>query len=479
LPEIRGFIPANEGMIFIAALVTAIFLLNQFSVTGSRALLVLSSAYLFSALIVIPHALTFPGSFAPENFFGVGSQSAGWLYLFWHFGFFAAVTAYALIKDGKRAEEAFHNSMTSAIVWSVTIVTGLVCALTWFAVAYEDFLPRLLLDETTYSPLAHYIAGLDFILGMVALMLLWCRRESALDQWLKVAVCALISEVALVSFFIEGRFNLGFYSGHILAVISSTIVLAALLIEASGQHARLLLASSILQRERDSKLLSLQAIGGAIAHEVNQPIAAIALEGNTALEYLKAPPNLEELRVSLNAIVDDAFRASEALKAIRDLFKGKNHEMRIVDGNAIVREALNVMREELKAHDITAQTDLAPDLPQITGHKGQLLQVILNLLHNAIEALDNVKDRSRVVRVATAHHGRDKISITVEDTGPGIGPEIIGKVFDTFMTTKPTGTGLGLPLCRMIIEGHGGDIAASSAGSGARFQITLPVRASE
>jgi signal transduction histidine kinase len=479
LPQMAGFIPANEGMIFIAEFVTAVFLLSQFSVTGSRALLLLGSGYLFSALIVIPHALTFPNSFAPVDFLGAGLQTSGWLYIFWHFGFFAAVIGYALLKDRKRTEDAIQYSMLSPIVWSVTIVTGLVCALTWFVVEHEDFLPRLLLDERIFSPSAHYIAGLDLLMGLIALVLLWARQESVLDLWLIVAVCALISELALVSFFVEARFNLGFYSGHLFAVVSSTIVLVALLTEAGGLYAQLLRTFKTVKRERDSKLLSLQAIGGAIAHELNQPITAIALEGNTALEGLKGPPNPEELRVSLNAIVDDAFRASAVLKTIRDLFKGKDHENQPVDGNEIVLEALRVMREELKAHHITTHTDLTPDLPRIMGHKGQLLQVVLNLIHNAIEALDKVKDRDRVVRVETKHQGHNRIAITVEDSGPGIDPEIIGKLFDMFMTTKLTGMGLGLSLCRMIIESHGGDIVASNTGSGARFQIILPARASD
>jgi C4-dicarboxylate-specific signal transduction histidine kinase len=292
-----------------------------------------------------------------------------------------------------------------------------------------------------------------------------------------VTVCALIGEIALVGFFAPGRFN--FYFAHVLAVVSSIVVLVALLAELIGLHARLSHSLSALHLERESKLLSVQAVASAIAHELNQPIAAIAMEGSAARGFLELA-NLEEVGESLNAIVDDAARSSEILKNIRDLFRGDDRGMQPVDATEIVSEALNLMREELKDHEIIMETELTPDLPRITGYKVQLRQVILNLLRNAVEALDRVTDRDRVVRVGTKHHDHDEIAITVEDSGPGIDPKIIGNIFDTFMTTKASGMGLGLSLCQMIVKRHGGDILVSNGtGVGARFQIILPAGAPE
>jgi signal transduction histidine kinase len=472
-PRIDGFIPTVEGMMSVADLVTAVFLFSQFSVSRSRELLVLASGYLFSALSLILHVATFPGAFASVNFLGAGPQSAAWIVFFWRLGFAAAIVGYVCLKDGKHAGRPIRYSTLFAVSWSVLLTTGLVCALGWFVTAGKDLLPSLMLNETALAPLAHYLAGFDLLTTLLALLFLWTHRASVLDEWLMVALCALVAELALITFFLAARFDLGFYSARLFSVLSATVVLAALLAEMARLYARLSRTLMSLQRERESKLLSLQAIGSAIAHEVNQPIAAIAWEGSTALKLLKEPPNLEEIRVSLDAIVGEAFRASEALRAVRDLFKDYE-EGQTVDGNAIVVEALHLIREELKAHAILAHTELTPDLPRITGHKGQLLQVFLNLLQNAIEALDRVKDRDRIVRIATSRHGHDKISITMEDTGPGIGPEMFAKMFDAFITTKPSGTGVGLSLCRMIIERHGGEITASSSGLGARFHIILP-----
>jgi signal transduction histidine kinase len=145
--------------------------------------------------------------------------------------------------------------------------------------------------------------------------------------------------------------------------------------------------------------------------------------------------------------------------------------------NEIALDVLQSMREELTDHGVTAETELAPELPRVDGHRSQLRQVIFNLIHNAIEAMDNTMDRSRVLRVTTKSHGPDAIVVAVEDSGPGINPGRLDSIFDPFITTKPDGMGLGLAICRMIVERHGGELSALSDGkNGARFQLVLPVR---
>jgi signal transduction histidine kinase len=290
-----------------------------------------------------------------------------------------------------------------------------------------------------------------------------------------VALCALVAELGLTAFVLEARFNLGFYTERLFAVISSTVLLGAMLAELAPVYERLLHTLWGVQRERDSRLLSLQAVGLAISHELNQPLAALSLESAAALQFIKqTPPDLVELRTSPKNIRDDALRAGQVLKNVRDLFSDKHLETQVIDPNEIIMDALTIMREELKVHDVVAETGLTPGLPSITGNKAQMLQVILNLLRNAVEALDGVTNRKRVVRIAT-EYCQDKIAIVVEDSGRGIDAEFADRIFDTFMTTKAAGMGLGLSLCRMIIERHGGSIVASPAiGQGARFDIVLP-----
>jgi signal transduction histidine kinase len=134
------------------------------------------------------------------------------------------------------------------------------------------------------------------------------------------------------------------------------------------------------------------------------------------------------------------------------------------------------MREELKDHRITTKTELAPELQRVDGHRNQLRQVIFNLIHNAIESMDNTIDRGRVLRVITRSQDQDAIIVTVEDSGPGINPDRLDSIFDPFITTKPDGMGLGLAICRMIVDRHDGKLSASSDGkTGAQFQLVLPV----
>lgn len=264
----------------------------------------------------------------------------------------------------------------------------------------------------------------------------------------------------------------------ILVVTLGAFVLAALFSERRESEARLARSNLQLERERDNKLMNAQAITASIAHEIRQPLSAIVLNGSAALRFLgKVPPDHDEVRALLNNIVRDGHRASEVFDSIRALFRSPDEEQQAIDVNEIARETLNILRGELKEHGITTRTELMSKVPLVIGHRGQLQEVILNLVRNAIEAMDAIKDGGRVLRVRTEHHGDDAIAVSVEDSGPGIDPQKIGSIFDAFVTTKSHGIGLGLAICRMIIERHGGQLLASSASkSGALFQFILPIK---
>ncbi len=180
LPNIPAFIPSLGGVLCVSGLITATLLLSQFSVARSRALLVLASGYLFSALMAIPHALTFPNAFSPDGLLGAGLQSTRWLYIFWHTGFAFALLSYAWLADEKRA--GFTKApMQSEIAWSVAIVAGLVSGLAWIATAGEQFLPRLFTDRTRVTPFEGYAIGWMVLIAALALALLWRRRRSLLN----------------------------------------------------------------------------------------------------------------------------------------------------------------------------------------------------------------------------------------------------------------------------------------------------------
>src|SRR5262252_2278222 len=195
LPRIDGFVPAILAIIFVTDFITAVLLFSQSIVEASRALLILANGYLFSALIVVPHALTFPGPFAPNGLLGAGIQSSGWLNVFWHFGFLAAVAGYAFLKDREHRRGDVPSSAPAAFVWSLAIQIGVIAALTWAVTAGDRFMPRLFLDDLTNAPGVHYAAGVLVLVSVLVLLLMWTRRTSLLDLWIMVTICMLISEM--------------------------------------------------------------------------------------------------------------------------------------------------------------------------------------------------------------------------------------------------------------------------------------------
>ncbi len=469
LPHFAALIPFINATILVTDLITAVLLFAHFSISRSPALLVLAGGYLFTALIVIPHALTFPGAFAPTGLLGAGPQTTGWLYTFWHLGFPLTLLLYVWLKD---QDYTIQGSLRFAIGGCIAISIGLVLAIGWLVIMGDALLPRLFLNVSDLSPLGFYVTYFDLFVGGIALAFLWTRRHSVLDLWLMVVACALISELALASV----RFSLGFYFSRIFSFVTSTILLAVLLAETTGLYTRLALANMLLRRERDNKLMNMAAVVASISHEVKQPLAAIVMRASTALRFLgHKPPDVAKARSALNKIVNDGHRASEIFNNIRDLFRASNLARVEIDVNELVLTTLDIMQRELTEHHITTHTELMPEEPSVIGHRGQLQEVLINLIFNAIEAMDE-KSGNRVLSVTTEHIEGGGIVVKVMDTGSGIDPKNLDNIFDPFVTTKPQGIGLGLAICRMIVERHGGQLLASSRPeSGAQFDIVLPV----
>jgi len=267
----------------------------------------------------------------------------------------------------------------------------------------------------------------------------------------------------------------------ILVVTLGAFVLAALFSERRESEARLARSNMLLERERDNKLMNAAAITAAIAHEVRQPLGAIALDGGAALHFLsKVPPDLEEIRSILNDMISSGLRVSEVLQGIRALFGRDDQGRQPINVNEIVLTVLHLLRGDLKAHGVETRSQVTSELPLVDGHRSQLQEVIYNLVQNALEAMDSTTNRSRVLRVTTELRGRDAIVVAVEDSGPGIDPKQLDGIFDPFVTTKAHGMGLGLPICRMIVERHGGHLSALSDGkNGALFQFTLPIESAD
>jgi signal transduction histidine kinase len=425
--------------------------------------------------MAVLHSLTFPGAFAPTDF-GASAQSEAWLYSFWHIGFPLALFAYSWLKNVHPPKEVPRISSRAAIGWTVALTVGLVFGV-WWASTVAEALPALLITNQI-TLFAKYLLALILAITVLALGSLWIRGRTVLDQWLVITAWAQLTELVLIVLLPSNiHFSLGFYAGRTYSVFTSTVVLVMLLTETTRLYGRLVTSNLALHRERNNKLMNLEAMAASISHEVKQPLSTIATNGYAAKRFLgHAPPNLEEVLSALDRMVVASHRAAEVFDNLRALFGSTHQGAAPVDVNEMVLSALSALRGELVGHGVTARTALAAELPRIVGHRGQLQEVMFNLARNGIEAMDAIKGGDRVLQVKTEHNGSDVITVAVEDTGPGIGAKRLESIFDAFFTTKPQGMGLGLAICRMIIDRHGGLLTASSDGKrGALFQFVLPI----
>jgi signal transduction histidine kinase len=316
-------------------------------------------------------------------------------------------------------------------------------------------------------------------------MLLWlaarCRPVFAAAGGFMVSIAIVWTAIFGIGHFGDVRLPLNDRilqaQAVILVVTLGACVLAALFAERRDSEARLARINGMLERERHNKLMNAQAITASIAHEVRQPLAAIATNAGAALRFLAmSPPNLTEVQAATQRIIRDSHRTSEVFDCIRALFREVDQGRVSVDVNQTILEALSSLADELKSHRIVVQRELAADLPLVDGHHGQLLQVISNLVNNAIEAMNTTPDRNRLLQVRTQLRAPASLVVEVQDSGPGIPPEKMEGIFGAFFTTKAQGMGLGLAICRMIIEHHGGQLTASSNGAGALFKFVLPTQ---
>jgi PAS domain S-box-containing protein len=238
LARIDAFVPAYASAMFVNDSITAVLLFAQFSILRSRALLAIASGYVFTALMLVPWMLTFPGVFASSGLLGAGLQSTAWLYISWHAGFPAFVIAYALLKEGDATKRLWQGSVHVAILSSVAMTAGIVCAAGFLVTAGHELLPRLMLDTVRLSALWPYAAGFPLLSSVLAIVVLWARRRSVLDLCLMVVMCAFGIEICLISFPVPARYSVGWYGGRICGLVSGSLVLLVLLYEITTLYAR-------------------------------------------------------------------------------------------------------------------------------------------------------------------------------------------------------------------------------------------------
>ena len=476
LPRVDAFVPALQTVLCVTDLITAALLFSLYSIQPLPGLLALASGYIFSGLFAFLQTLAFPGAYSPSGLIGDQLSSAPYLFILWHIAFPVAVIVYAFSDDRPRANDPPGRSTKATITITFACTLVLTAGLTWVATAGARYLPSLFVDQTRQAPITSYFTGLIWILSATALMLSYFRKRTSLAVWLMVTLFATLPDLTLSTVLTSVRFTLGWYTARSYALIAGCTVLIVLLTQTMWLYARLARTTVLLRRERANRLMSVDAATASVAHEMSQPLGAITLNISSALQLLKKkPPNLEEIHACLKAMAGESDHANEIVRSIRKLFKTAAHQNALIDINHLVQQVLRMVENDLHAQGVTVSTEFQEDLPQITGDPTLLQQVILNLVKNAIEAMGAVPPTTKTLRLVTTQDGNSIVSLSVQDSGPGITPENGTHVFDPFFTTKSSGTGLGLSISRKIIEDHGGELRLTKTSSnGCIFEITLP-----
>jgi len=265
-------------------------------------------------------------------------------------------------------------------------------------------------------------------------------------------------------------------------LIAAALIIQTLLITALVLERKLRRAAESEARDRLAELAYMNRratvgeMSASIAHEINQPLAAIVASGNAGLRWLaNKTPDFEETKAALTRIVADGYRAGEIIQSLREMFKKDAPEKIPLEINNVIRRVLSFLHYELENNKISVKTSLTPYLPPVPGNRTQLKQVILNIIMNAIEAMSATSDRARILRIRSELETPGNVIITIEDSGPGIAAEDVDRIFNPFVSTKTDGMGMGLSICRTIVENHGGRLTASPGTmSGSKFTLVLP-----
>ena len=474
LGAVHSFVAVYTTAMFVTDSITAVLLYAQFSILRSRAILVIASGYLFTAFLIVPYLLAFPGVLAPNGVVG-GLQTSADLYLMWHCGFPLFVIGYALSKDENPSRRLSPGEVSSAIFRSVGWTAAAATAIALLCIRGAPVLPRIMLDQSRFVPEWPWVVGAPIAaLCTLALVVLWVRRRSILDLFLMVVLCAYLIEIPPHYYPFPARFSTGWYAVRVTSSLSSSIVLVVLLYEITALYGGLLGAVLRQRREREARLMTGDAVAASIAHEVRQPLTAMVTTADAGLRFLDRPtPNLEKAMQALRNIVADGHRAGAVVGSIRANFKTDDQERTSFDVDELIQGALMLGSGDLQQHGITVESQPNGELPLISGNRIQLQQVLLNLIMNAIDAMAT-KGEPKILTVSSAAYEANRVLVSVADTGTGISSDDSDRIFNPLFTTKSGGMGLGLSISRAIVEAHEGRLwFAANSPRGAIFQFTL------
>lgn len=469
-----AFVPIYTTAMLITDAITAILLYSQFSILRMRATLVIASGYLFTAIMVVLYFLAFPGLLAPNGLAG-GLQTGAWLYVSWHCGLGLFVIAYALSKDERPEKRVPAGKTRAAIGTAVAVTFAIAAAVAYVCVNREQDLPAIMADRYRFTPEWPLYVGMPIAtVSLLAIAVLWMKGRTTLDLWLAVVMFLYLIEVPLSYYPVPARFSTGWYAVRIIGFISSTIILTLLLYEITTLYSRLLGAVMGQQREREARLMTGDAVAASIAHEVRQPLTAMVTTADAGLRFLdRASPNLDKAKEAFTRIAADGHRAGTLIADIRANFKSDVRERTAIDLDQLIQESVALARKELLNHGIRVEVQSSAPLPLVRGNRSQLQQVLLNLIMNAVEAMAAGGNQG-VLSLKSEKLPDGRVAVSVADSGPGVAASNAERVFNPLFTTKTTGMGMGLSICRAIIEAHEGQLVLlANEPNGAVFQFTL------
>jgi len=476
-PPVPTLIAILHTILAINDLITAVLLFGQYALVRSRDLNILAGGYLFTALISVPYLMSFPGVI-PGPALIYGDRSAPWLYIAWHAGLSLAIIVYAILPV-RPGEDDKSSRIRNAVAGVALAGAGAVAVIACFAIFEPDWLP-IIGTGRQYSPAA--LASIDSVsvLSALALVLLARRRPyKILDLWLMVVMFAWLCSVTLGATIGTVRYDIGFDVSRIFAMLASTFVLIVLLSQIGT-----LFEQAISERERrlnemEAVLVHMSRVSelgqnvSALIHEVSQPLTAINNYAAASILLMKSSQPARLMPI-LQQLAEQAERAADIVRHLREFIARQKSERRAVAIPGLLRDAIRLALAGSSEHPPVIEMRFSSVAPSAVVDRVQIEQVIFNLVRNAIEAMTD--DPRRLLTIGTKLTRDNMVEISIGDTGPGLPAEIRTKLFEPFVTTKAGGLGVGLSICRVIIEAHGGQLQAEdNTGGGTVFRFTLPL----
>lgn len=469
------FIPAYAAAVLMIELVTAAILLATFRVRGSIPLLVLASGYLLSGVLSVPWALHFPGVFQSvgleENL-----QATAWIAAIRRITFASAIFGYAAIDPSRTI-----RMPGQWILATITAIGLFVASALWIILAKGEDLPQFMADARTTTSLWGYIPALSLALYAIAFATLLTRRRSTLDVWMCVVLFSLCVEILMISYLGGGiRLSVGWWCGRVFGLVGAGTVLFVLLSETTGNYVRLARATANERRARLNRLTAMEVLSASFAHEINQPLSSIVNNANAGLRWLsRDDPRMDKAIEALKMIADEGHRADKVVSGIRQIFVKRAHDRGLVDLRQVIDDVIARGTQERLLAGVEIVKHFPPDTRLVECNAIQMGQAVSNILDNACDAMKDGGRRIRRITLRIVDPEPGEVEVSIADTGPGITPDIVDRVFLPFVSGKREGMGMGLMFCQSVIEAHGGRIwIASNGPSGLELRFTLPVNTS-